>query len=70
LGLVISENTSSLSESSVSLLNEIFDDFSQISTLTPHSAKNEEEEELAFIELLEYVRVSTELIFEETKIKI
>lgn len=74
LGLVISENTASLSESSVSLLNEIFDDFSQISTLTPHSAKNEEEEEeeeeLAFIELLEYVRVSTELIFEETKIKI
>ena len=70
LGLVISENTTSLNESSMSLLSEIFDDFSQISTLTPHSIKNEEEEELAFIELLEYVRVSTELIYEEIKIKV
>ena len=70
LGLVISENTTSLNESSMSLLSEIFDDFSQISTLTPHSIKNEEEEELAFIELLEYVRVSTELIYEEIKTKV
>jgi len=70
LGLVISEDSASLGESSMSLLSEIFDDFSQISTLTPHSIKNEEEEELAFIELLEYVRVSAELIFEEIKIKI
>ena len=70
LGLVISEGNSSLGESSMSLLSEIFDDFSQISTLTSHSIKNEEEEELSFIELFEYVRVSTELIFEEVKIKI
>ena len=67
---MISEGNSSLGESSMSLLSEIFDDFSQISTLTSHSIKNEEEEELSFIELFEYVRVSTELIFEEVKIKI
>ena len=35
LGLVISENITSLNESSMSLLSEIFEDFSQISTLTP-----------------------------------
>ena len=70
LGLIVSENSSYIGESSMSLLTEIIEDFSQISTLHIQSKENDEEEELAFIELLEYVRVSTELIFEEIKIKI
>ena len=70
LGLIVSENSSDIGESSMSLLTEIIEDFSQISTLHIQSKENDEEEELAFIELLEYVRVSTELIFEEIKIKI
>ena len=70
LGLIVSENSSDIGESSMSLLTEIIEDFSQISTLHIQSKENDEEEELAFIELLEYVRVSTELIFVEIKIKI
>ena len=50
------------------IISEIIDDFSQISKLTSASVMNEDGEELAYMEVLEYVRVGAQLIFEELKV--
>jgi len=42
-------------------------DFSQISTLDPNSILQEEEEEIALMELVEYVRVSVQLFYENLR---
>jgi len=47
-----------------SLISEILDDFSEITRAT--SADDSEESEQAFFELAEYVRVSAQLIYDET----
>jgi len=47
-----------------SLISEILDDFSEIAQAT--SADDSEESERAFFELAEYVRVSAQLIYDET----
>ena len=49
------------------IISEIIEDFSQISKLTSASVMNEGGEELAYMEVVEYVRVSVQLIFEELK---
>ena len=49
------------------IIMEIIEDFSQISKLTSASVTNEGGEELAYMEVVEYVRVGTQLIFEESK---
>ena len=49
------------------IIMEIIEDFSEISKLTSASVMNEGGEELAFMEVVEYVRVGTQLIFEESK---
>ena len=46
---------------------EIIEDFSQISTLDPNSILQEEEEEIALMELVEYVRVSVQLFYENLR---
>jgi len=48
-------------------ISEIIEDFSQISTLDPNSILHEEEEEIALMELVEYVRVSVQLLFENLR---
>jgi hypothetical protein len=48
-------------------VSEIIEDFSQISTLDPNSILEEEEEEIALMELVEYVRVSVQLFFENLR---
>jgi uncharacterized protein YgfB (UPF0149 family) len=49
-----------------SLISEILDDFSEITKAT--SADDSEESERAFFELAEYVRVSAQLIYDETAV--
>jgi uncharacterized protein YgfB (UPF0149 family) len=48
-------------------VSEIIEDFSQISTLDPNSILEEEQEEIALMELVEYVRVSVQLFFENLR---
>ena len=48
-------------------ISEIIEDFSQISTLDPNSILQEEEEEIALMELIEYVRVSVQLLLENLR---
>tara|TARA_Y100000590_G_scaffold244993_1_gene275355 strand:- start:868 stop:1416 length:549 start_codon:yes stop_codon:yes gene_type:complete len=43
---------------------EIIEDFAQISTLDSNSISDEQDEEIAFMELVEYVRVSVQLLYE------
>jgi uncharacterized protein YgfB (UPF0149 family) len=49
-----------------SLISEILDDFSEITQAT--SVDDSEESERAFFELAEYVRVSAQLIYDETAV--
>ena len=44
---------------------EIIEDFTQISTLDSHSISEEVDEELALIELIEFVRLSVQMIYDE-----
>jgi uncharacterized protein YgfB (UPF0149 family) len=44
---------------------EIIEDFTQISTLDPHSINEEVDEELALMELIEFVRLSVQMIYDE-----
>ena len=46
---------------------EIIEDFSQISTLDPNAILQEEEEEIALMELVEYVRVGVQLFYENLR---
>ena len=50
------------------IIGEIIEDFSQISKLSTASVMNEDGEELAYMEVVEYVRVGAQLIFEEMKV--
>ena len=45
--------------------SEIIEDFAQISTLDSNSISDEQDEEIAFMELIEYVRVSVQLLYED-----
>ena len=44
---------------------EIIEDFAQISTLDSNSISDEQDEEIAFMELVEYVSVSVQLLYED-----
>ena len=44
---------------------EIIEDFTQISTLDSHSISEEVDEELALMELIEFVRLSVQMIYDE-----
>ena len=67
-GLVIAQKNISIDQIEQDIIGEIIEDFSQISKLTSASVMNEDEEELAYMEVVEYVRVGTQLIFEEMKV--
>ena len=67
-GYVIVQKNISMDHIEQDIIGEIIEDFSQISKLTSASVMNEDEEELAYMEVVEYVRVGAQLIFEEMKV--
>ena len=67
-GLVIDQKNISINQIEQDIIGEIIEDFSQISKLTNASVMNEDGEELAYMEVVEYVRVGIQLIFEEMKV--
>ena len=67
-GLTIAQKNTSIYPIDQDIIGEIIEDFSQISKLTSASVMNQDGEELAYMEVVEYVRVSTQLIFEEMKV--
>ena len=67
-GLVIAEKNISIDQIEQDIIGEIIEDFSQISKLTSASVMNEDGEELAYMEVVEYVRVGVQLIYEEMKV--
>ena len=68
LGLGIAQKNVPIDPAGQDKIGEIIEDFSQISKLTSASVMNEDEEELAYMEVVEYVRVGAQLIFEEMKV--
>ena len=68
VGLAIVQKNISMNPAEQGIIGEIIEDFSQISKLTSASVMNEDGEELAYMEVLEYVRVGAQLIFEESKV--
>ena len=44
---------------------EIIEDFTQISTLDSHSISGKVDEELSLMELIEFVRLSVQMIYDE-----
>ena len=67
-GLVIAQKNISIDQIEQGIIGEIIEDFSQISKLSSASVMNEGGEELAYMEVVEYVRVGAQLIFEEMKV--
>ena len=68
VGLAVAQKNISMNKTEQDIISEIIEDFSQISKLTSASVMNEGGEELAYMEVVEYVRVSVQLIFEEMKV--
>ena len=66
-GLAIVQKNISMNPTKQGITGEIIEDFSQISKLTSASVMNEGGEELAYMEVVEYIRVGVQLIFEESK---
>ena len=67
-GDVIAQKNISNDHIQQDIIGEIIEDFSQISKLSSASVMNEGGEELAYMEVVEYVRVGAQLIFEEMKV--
>ena len=67
-GHVIAQKNISNDHIEQDIIGEIIEDFSQISKLSTASVMNEDGEELAYMEVVEYVRVGAQLIFEEMKV--
>ena len=67
-GLVIAQKNISIAQIEQDIIGEIIEDFSQISKLTSASVMNEDGEELAYMEVIEYVRVGVQLIYEEMRV--
>ncbi len=67
LGMFISERRLTINQSYQTFIGEIIEDFSQISTLNKTAVENGNEEELAYFEVVEFVRVGTQLVYEELK---
>jgi uncharacterized protein YgfB (UPF0149 family) len=67
-GFSIVKKNISIDKAELEIIREIIEDFSQISKLTSASIMNEGGEDLAYMEVVEYVRIATQLIFEEMKV--
>ena len=68
VGIAIAQKNVPIDSAGQDIIGEIIEDFSQISKLTSASVMNQDEEELAYMEVVEYVRVGVQLIFEEMKV--
>jgi uncharacterized protein YgfB (UPF0149 family) len=68
LDLLLLKKNTSIYPIDQDIIGEIIEDFSQISKLTSASVMNQDEEELAYMEVVEYVRVGVQLIFEEMQV--
>ena len=69
VGLAVSQQNTSMNPAEQDIISEIIEDFSQISKLTSASVMNEDGEELAYMEVVEYIRIGVQLIFEELKVE-
>jgi len=67
-GFSIVQKNISIDKAELGIIGEIIEDFSQISKLTSASITNEGGEDLAYMEVVEYIRIATQLIFEEMKV--
>jgi uncharacterized protein YgfB (UPF0149 family) len=67
LGTFISERRLTINQSDQTFIGEIIEDFAQISTLSKTAVESGNEEELAYFEVVEFVRVGTQLVYEELK---
>ena len=67
LGVFISERELTINQSDQTFISEIIEDFAQISTLSKIAVESGNEEELAYFEVVEFVRVGTQLVYEELK---
>ena len=67
LGTFISDRRLTINQSDQTFIGEIIEDFSQISTLSKTTVENGNEEELAYFEVVEFVKVGTQLVYEELK---
>ena len=68
VGLAIAQKNVPIDSAGQDIIGEIIEDFSQISKLTSASVMNQDGEELAYMEVVEYVRVGVQLIFEEMRV--
>ena len=68
LDSAVSQKNISIDLVNKDIIREIIEDFSQISKLTCASVMNQDEEELDYMEVVEYVRVGVQLIFEEMQV--
>lgn len=68
VGIAIAQKNVPIDSAGQDIIGEIIEDFSQISKLTSASVMNQDEEELAYMEVVEYVRVGVQLIFEEMRV--
>jgi hypothetical protein len=67
LGVFISERELTINQSDQTFISEIIEDFAQISTLSKIAVESGDEEELAYFEVVEFVRVGTQLVYEELR---
>jgi uncharacterized protein YgfB (UPF0149 family) len=65
VGLLLTESDLKIDQSGTKESFEIIEDFTQISTLDPHSISEEVDEELALMELIEFIRLSVQMIYDE-----
>ena len=67
MGTFITERRLTINQSDQTFIGEIIEDFAQISTLSKTAVESGNEEELAYFEVVEFVRVGTQLVYEELK---
>jgi hypothetical protein len=65
VGFLLTDQKLKIDQSETKESFEIIEDFTQISTLDPHSINEEVDEELALMELIEFVRLSVQMIYDE-----
>ncbi len=65
VSFLLSEHDLKIDQSENKESFEIIEDFTQISTLDSHSINEEVDEELALMELIEFVRLSVQMIYDE-----
>ncbi|HJL80605.1 MAG: UPF0149 family protein [Gammaproteobacteria bacterium] len=68
VSFLLTEHDLKIDQSETKESFEIIEDFTQISTLDSHSISEEVDQELALMELIEFVRLSVQMIYDEFRI--